>query len=361
MIVGVDARAAAEVPAGRGRVVRELLEALAALPGHDHSYRLYCRRAADLALDGRFSWETIESPDPLWHLRAALAASRACDVFLSTNSYLTAWFLRVPAAVVVHDLIPFKPGMHPERRAELIEKATIRPGLRRARALICVSAATRDDLVELFPRAAPKTRVVHWAVSERLRRRRSEEELREVRDRHRVDGPFVLCAGTLEPRKNLVRLIDAYGGLPDELRAQYRLVLVGPKGWEADEIHSRIASSDVTLLGYVDDEDLGALYQSCTAFCYPSLYEGFGLPVLEAMTSGAPVLASRIASLTEVAGEAARYVDPLDVNDIRAGLKELVGSEEERSRLAALGHGRAAAFSWERTAQQMLEALEGLG
>ena len=341
-------------------MVRELLEALAALPDQ-HRFLLYCRTPADeLSLDARFEWRRVSAGDPLWHLLTAARASRDCDAFFSTNSYLSAWFLRIPTAVEVYDLIPFRAGARAQRRAQLIEKLTIRPALRRAKSLVCISEATRDDLIELFPASARKAVVVQLAAHERFRRERTPEELADVRNRHGLDGSFVLCTGTLEPRKNLVRLIDAYGGLPQELRARHRLVLVGPKGWEADEIHARIASSEVKLLGYVSDEDLAALYQSCTLFCYPSLYEGFGLPVLEAMTSGAPVLASRIASLTEVAGEAAHYVDPHDVSSIRAGLAELLASDEERSRLAELGRARSAAFSWERTARETLETLVAL-
>ncbi len=360
MIIGVDARAAAEVPAGRGRVVRELLEAVAKLPG-EHAYELFCRRPAqELELDGRFRWQSIDAPDPLWHVRAAVAANRSCHVFLSTNSYLTAWFLRVPCAIVVHDLIAFRHGTHPQRRAALIERATIRPALRRAAALLCVSNATRSDLAELFPRAASKASVTPLAVSERLRRPRSDEEVRAVRARHGLEGAFVLFTGTLEPRKNLVRLVDAFAGLPEELRASHTLALVGPRGWEAEEIQRRIeaAGAQVRLLGYVSDDELAALYQACTLFCYPSLYEGFGLPVLEAMTCGAPVLTSRVSSLPEVGGDGAAYVDPLDVADIRGVLARLLASEGERRALAERGRARAAAFSWERTACEVLGALE---
>ncbi|HET8673605.1 MAG TPA: glycosyltransferase family 1 protein [Thermoleophilaceae bacterium] len=360
MVIGVDARAAAEVPAGRGRVVRELLEALARLPG-EHSFALFCRRPAEeLELDGRFRWHAIDAPDPLWHLRAALAANRSCAVFLSTNSYLTVWFLRVPCAIVVHDLIAFRPGTHPQRRAALIERATIRPALRRAAALLCVSDATRSDLVELFPRAASKASVAPLAVSERLRRPRSDEEVAAVRRRHGLDGPYVLFTGTLEPRKNLVRLVEAFAGLPEELRAAHTLALVGPRGWEADEIQRRVgaAGGQVRVLGFVPDDELAALYQACTLFCYPSLYEGFGLPVLEAMTCGAPVLTSRVSSLPEVGGNGAAYVDPLDVADMRDGIARLLGSSAERRALAERGRARAAEFSWERTAREVLGALE---
>ncbi len=189
---------------------------------------------------------------------------------------------------------------------------------------------------------------------------RDTGELDEVRARHGLPGSFVLCTGTLEPRKNLLRLIDAFVALPDELRAGHELALVGPRGWEAEEIEQRVAahSAVVRVLGYVSDDDLAALYQSCTAFCYPSLYEGFGLPVLEAMTCGAPVLASDIPSLREVAGDAALYVDPLDTDAIRAGLERLLGSGDERGALAERGRGRAQEFSWDRTARELLAALD---
>ncbi|MEA2425457.1 MAG: hypothetical protein QOH13_1867, partial [Thermoleophilaceae bacterium] len=159
LVIGIDARAAAEVPAGRGRYVRELLAALAR---RDDAcdYLLYARSHWDGPLDQRFRWRLIDSPDPLWHLRAARAANREASVFLSTNSYLTAWFTRIPCAVVVHDMIAFHREARPQRRAALIERATAGRAMRRAALLIAVSEWTRDDLVRLFPRAADRARVI---------------------------------------------------------------------------------------------------------------------------------------------------------------------------------------------------------
>src|SRR5438045_7393423 len=145
--IGIDARAATEERRGRGRYVRELLRAL---PG-EHDYVLYAREKWDGAPDA--DWRLAGGPDVVWHWRVARAASRECDVFLSTNSYLTAWFTRVPTIVVVYDLITFKPEMQPQRRAARIERATIRRGLRRAALALCISQATERDLVELFPAA----------------------------------------------------------------------------------------------------------------------------------------------------------------------------------------------------------------
>jgi glycosyltransferase involved in cell wall biosynthesis len=359
MIIGVDARAAAEVEAGRGRVVRELLRALAGLE-NDHRFILYCRsRAPEPALGDRFSWREVDARDPIWHLRAARLANRECDVYLSTNSYLTAWFTSVPTIVLVYDLIAFIPGAHAQRRAKLIEHATIRPAVRRARRLLCISRSTESDLHTHFPRSRGKTSVMQLAAGQRFGQRRPEDELDAVRSRHGIERPFVLSTATLEPRKNLPRLVAAYAGLPAELRERHRLVLVGPKGWEMrDTLRSVQAHErDVKLLGYVPDEDLAALYQLCSVFCYPSLYEGFGLPLLEAMQSGAPSIASRTPSLQEVGADAARYVDPLDVADIRRALAQLLESEAEREELRHRGLERAASFSWERAAREALAAV----
>jgi glycosyltransferase involved in cell wall biosynthesis len=356
---GIDARAAAEVPAGRGRVVRELLAGLARVPG-EHAFDLYCRTPADLPLDERFAWRAIPVPDPLWHLAAAVRASFACDGFLSTNSYLTAWFTLVPTAVIVYDLVPFVEGAQAQQRAQRIERATIGPGVRRARALVCISEATRRDLVARFPRAGGRSSVVHLAADARFGAAIAEPALEAVRERYGLRSPFVMAAGTLEPRKNLVRLIEAFAGLDARERAGHELVLVGPKGWEAEEVLRLAgASGGVRLLGYVPDEDLAALYRLCTVFAYPSLYEGFGLPVLEAMQSGAPVVTTRLSSLPEVAGDAARYIeDPHDVAAIRAALASLLAAPDERERLRVLGLERARAFSWDRAARETLAVLE---
>lgn len=347
---GIDARAAAEVPAGRGRVVREALTALARLDG-DERYVLYCREPATLALDERFEWRQIGLPDPLWHLEAARRASSRCAAFLSTNSYLTAWFTRVPCAVIVYDLVAFTDGARAQRRAARIERATIDIGVRRARALACISEATRRDLVARVPSAAARSIVVPLAASELF---------------HAAPGtpppatrrPYVLAAGTLEPRKNIERLLDAWAALDPALRDSHELVLVGPTGWQADAILARAgAGHHVRVTGFVSDAELAELYRGCAAFCYPSLYEGFGLPVLEAMRAGAPVITSNASSLPEVAGDAALLVDPLSVAAIAAALGALLGDPALRARLAEAGRARAACFSWDRTATELRAVL----
>jgi alpha-1,3-rhamnosyl/mannosyltransferase len=351
LVLGIDARAAAEVPAGRGRYVRELLRALVALPeAAGTRLELWARTPwRDPALDGdpRVSWRLVGLPDPLWHL--AVAARAGGGAFLSTNSYLTAWATRIPTAVVVYDLVPFVAGAQAQSRAARIERATIRPALRRAAALPCISRATRDDLVARFPAAAPKASVIPLAADAAL----AAASAPALDPAHGLGGrPYVLAVGTLEPRKNLPRLIAAWTRLPEELRSAHALALVGPRGWDDEEVLAAARAAGVRLLGRVGDAQLHALYANATAFAYPSLYEGFGLPVLEAMAAGAPVLTSLSSSLPEVAGDAALLVDPRDTAAIAAGLERLLRDAGLRERLRVAGRARAAAFSWERTARE---------
>ena len=351
MRVAIDARAATEEPGGRGRYVRELLIALATRDDRDLEYLLLARtRWEGLAADDRFSWRLIASPDPVWHLRAALAANRSADVMLSTNSYLTAWFTRIPTAVVVYDLITFRPELLPQRRASVIERATAPHGVRRAGALICISEATELDLVQRFPAARGRTAVTPLAADQRFATAVASDPAGTLL-RLGIAQPYVLATGTLEPRKNLERLIAACEGRD--------LVLVGATGWDADGI---LAAADthrdrVKRLGHVSDHDLVALYRGAEVFCYPSPYEGFGLPVLEAMACGTPVVTSNLSSLPEVTGDAAVLVDPLDVRAIRDGLARAV---QDAPRLRAEGPRRAALFSWERTARETVATLRTL-
>src|SRR3954454_14057351 len=193
-VVGIDARAAVEEPAGRGRYVRELLRGLAGLDGG--RYVLYARtRWEGATLDARFRWRLIGLPDPLWHLAAAGRASRGVDAFLSTNSYLTSWFTLVPTAPVVFDLVPFVHGAQAQSRAARIERATIRPALRRAAALPCISDATRRDLVERFPIAEPVAVTIPRAADGRF----AAATPGDASARHGLDRPYVLAVGALEP------------------------------------------------------------------------------------------------------------------------------------------------------------------
>jgi glycosyltransferase involved in cell wall biosynthesis len=356
LTVGIDARAAAEVPAGRGRYVRELLTALGQLDdARDVRFVLYARERWGSLDPERFAWRLVGLPDPVWHVAAAARASREVDVLLSTNSYLTAWFCLKPTAVVVHDLVPFVDRQNAKTSSARIEQATIRPALRRAAALVCVSEATRSDLVRLFPRAASKATMIPEAADPTF------SAPVAAPGHPTLEGkPYVLAVSTLEPRKNLERLIAAWSSLDEGARAGRVLALVGPTGWDAAPILAAARDQGAQLLGRVSEDELRALYAGASAFAYPSLYEGFGLPVLEAMAAGAPVLTSNVSSLPEVAGDAALLVDPTDVSAIGAALTRLLSDPALADDLRTRGHSRAASFSWERTARETLALLRSI-
>jgi glycosyltransferase involved in cell wall biosynthesis len=360
MRIGIDARAAAEERGGRGTMVRELLLALERL-APPHTFELVARTRWAAPLGDRFTWRLIDRPDPWWNVLAGAGAGRRCDAFLSTNSYLTAWFTRVPTAMIVCDLVAYHDEYSPQRRAKVIERATLPLAVRRAEAITAISQATADDLTARFPRALAKTTVTPLAADARYASAAPDPAALE---RHGLRSPYVLAVGTLEPRKNLPRLIEAFAALPAELRDGHELALVGGGGWEMEETMRSIAGHAglVRRLGHVPDADLPALYAGAALFAYPSLYEGFGLPVLEAMAAGTPVLTSDVSSLPEVAGDAALLVDPEDAGAIGDALTRLVEDRELADRLRRQGRLRASHYTWERTAELTVEAYrEALG
>jgi glycosyltransferase involved in cell wall biosynthesis len=176
-------------------------------------------------------------------------------------------------------------------------------------------------------------------------------------------GDYLLYLGTLQPRKNLIRLVEAFA-LLQPLSVDLRLVLAGKRGWHCDDLTARVRSlglsGRVVFPGYVDDDDKAALISGATALVYPSLYEGFGLPVLEAMACGTPVLTSNVSSLPEVAGDAALLVNPLDVDDISAGMSRLITDADLRRSLVIEGYAQVRKFSWANAAHQVLQVLESV-
>lgn len=360
MRIAIDARAAAEVPAGRGRYVREMLAGLSRLDA-DHEFTLYARsRWTDAPLDARFRWQTPQAPGLSWPLVAGQMMSARCDLALACTSYAMAAPWRIPGAAIIWDLAPFDRKLRTPT-GSLLERVTLPIAIRRCARLIAISRATRDDLRERFPRSAVKTEVAYPAADPRFSPTPVAGDY-DVLVRHGVQRPYALVTGTLEPRKNLPRLIEAFAGLPEQTRRGWTLVLVGASGWKTDSTFASAAKHAdlVRTLGFVCDDDLAALYRQAGMFCYVSLYEGFGIPVLEAMQSGTPVLTSSVSSMPEVGGEAARYADPTSISSIRCGMEELISDADLRARCSAAGISQATRFNWEQTAQRILGVLEAL-
>jgi glycosyltransferase involved in cell wall biosynthesis len=251
----------------------------------------------------------------------------------------------------VHDLTGFlMPELHPH--ANLVAEGSFAQLARRADRLIAVSDCTKNDAVRVLGIAPEKITTIHSGIADAFFDPPAHR-IDEVRTRYRLDRPFVLFVGTIEPRKNLDLLLDAFESLPLPLREQYELVIAGPIGWNADRTVERLRL--VRYLGYIPEPDLAPLTAAAEAFVYPSLYEGFGFPVAQAMAAGVPVITSNVSSLPEVAGNAALLVDPRSQGDLHAALARLLTSRELRISLAAAGRERARAFRWEQCAAKSLD------
>ena len=271
------------------------------------------------------------------------------DVFVSPTSFLIPALLRgrVPTAIVVHDLIAFRSGQH-AIKPRIMEWLLLPYAARFAKWIFCLSTATERDLHFQFPWIPAKKTVVVAAGPSLLRAPKSTP-----------DGKTILCIGTLCPRKNQERLILAYKRLPFTLRKTVRLVLVGGRGWgDRTIVHLAQKTPGVSWKGYASSEICKRLFCTCTVFAFPSLYEGFGLPVLDALQHGIPVLTSKRGSLSEVTGNAALTVDPESVQAITDGLERLLKDAQLRKRLSQKGPKRAAKFSWKHTSKCIVEAVQ---
>jgi glycosyltransferase involved in cell wall biosynthesis len=261
--------------------------------------------------------------------------------------------LPVPGSVMVHDLAFLRyPEQVTAKRYSYL-KHMIGSSVRRAALVLTPSEATRQDVIEQFGLPADRVRVTPLGVDDRYR-----SDL----VRTRTGRPSILSVGTLEPRKNLPRLIAASAELQSEI--EHDFILAGPDGWLMDEITVAIETypnrDRFQRLGFVDDETLATLYASATVVAVPSLYEGFGLPVLEAMSAGAAVVTSRVSSLPEVAGDAAEYVDPDFTESILDGLRRVLTDVGLRQSLQERGRIRARDFTWTRTAGMTVRAWSDL-
>jgi radical SAM superfamily enzyme YgiQ (UPF0313 family)/glycosyltransferase involved in cell wall biosynthesis len=265
----------------------------------------------------------------------------------------------VPAVVTIHDAsLRLYPRHHPPRRV-LLNTPLMYAAARRAEAIITVSESSRSDIVRFCSADPSRVHVVYEAAAPAFQPVRDASVLGRVRSRYGVSGRIILYVGTIEPRKNLPKLIDAFAQRLLSGELEHRLVCVGPYGWKSRGLDRLIASSRVaeaiTFTGYVPFDDLPALYSLAEMFVYPSMYEGFGLPVVEAMACGVPVITGRTAALAEVGGSAVAQVDRLDADALGDALVDLARDRGKRERMSVAGVLRAHEFSWDRAARESLE------
>jgi glycosyltransferase involved in cell wall biosynthesis len=367
LTTGIDAsRAARAQRTGTETYSLELIKALARLASAGHRLRLYTPHSPQHA-----DWpdsphvETRVIPWPrLWtHLRLAAELGRHPPDVLFVPAHVLPLYCPVPAVVTVHDLgYRHYPAAHRRFDRWYLDYTTCRH-TRVARRLVADSLATRLDLLDFYQADPRKISVVYLGRDESLVPVTDANIIKQARATYHIDGDYLLYLGTLHPRKNLVRLVEAFHQAVTTLQNQeLKLVIAGQKGWLYNAIFERVKqlglTGQVIFTGYVADEDKPALLSGALAYVFPSLYEGFGLPVLEAMACGTPVLTSNISSLPEVAGEAALLVDPHHTAEIAAGLSQLITNPGLRRQLVEQGYQQIQKFSWSKAAAQVFELLE---
>ena len=364
MRIAIDGIPLAESKTGIGHYTFELARGLAAL-APEHDFELVAHVPIQTLAEGATDVHLPANLRPV-HARVNALSRRwwtiglplyvqqnGITLFHGTNYKIPLWN-RCRTIVTIHDLsLLLHSHTHEE---ELVRRARLRlpATARMASKIITDSESVKGEICEHLKVRPEKIAVVPLAPR-RAFRPVGREASAEARRRLGVEDDFLLFVGTVEPRKNLLTLVRAFKELAHRTALRPQLVIAGRKGWLTEELFALIEQSDLSarilFTGYISDEDLAALYSSCRVCVYPSLYEGFGLPPLEAMSCGAPVITSRIPVIMETVGEAARLVEPTNVSELAACIAEVCGSEEERARLSAIGRARAAEFTWERTAR----------
>lgn len=368
MRIGIDAsRATVARRTGTEGYALNLIRALLDL-GAAHDFLLYFRDQPSPGLFSSGSRRVIPFPRLWTHARLSfelLTASRPDVLFVP--AHVLPLIHPLPSVVTVHDLgYKHFPGAHPLTQRLYLDWST-RFSARAATRVLADSQATRRDLMHFYRLPAEKITVVYPGRDESLH----QVDPAPVRAKYNLTGDYLLHVGTLQPRKNLVRLIEAFRTAalqssisnPAPLRSGgngLQLLLAGPPGWLSAPVlaKAREHADAVRVLEYVPDEDLAGLYSGARAFIFPSLYEGFGFPVLEAMACGAPVICSNSSSLPELAGEAALLVDPLDTSALASAILRVLSEADLCGLLVERGFAQIQKFSWAKAALAALAALE---
>jgi glycosyltransferase involved in cell wall biosynthesis len=372
MRIGIDYTSAVQQKAGIGRYTRGLVEGLARFDqdnryklfsaGKDPQFRYWPRNFSlkELPITERqliALWQRMRLPLPV-ELVTGLV-----DVYHSPDFVLPP-VLAARTVLTVHDLSFMR---HPECSSEALLDylmEAVPRSVEQADLILADSKSTRDDLMELLEVPEKKILVLYPGLESHFAPARNDYLLRRLLERYDVHYPYILGVGTLQPRKNFVRLIKAYNILVRRYQIPHKLVIVGSKGWlykEIEEtIHALRLDGRVNLTGFVKDQDLPYLYGAAEVFAFPSLYEGFGIPVLEAMGCGTPVVTSSVSSMPEVAGDAALLVSPYDVEALASALWRLLDDAYLQNELCLRGFERVRQFTWRETAKKLVRAYRRL-
>lgn len=354
MRIGIDCQSISNTSSGLGKYTRSLIDALKQIDSKNE-YVLFNRKqdAGERTYD-RLFWENGILPTKAFFSKLDILHTPAFSVP----------FIKGPwtSVVTIHDLIPIKFPGHLSRISRWYWKEWLPYVNSRTDFIIVDSQATKKDVVELLGVNPENIYVIYLAADEYFKRLREKSEIAKTLNKFSLNAPYLLYVGNVEPRKNLIRTICAYTNLRKNKKVELDLVIVGSRKWKFTEFDEKINQNpfrdNIKILNFVSDDDLACLYWATELFVYPSIYEGFGLPIVEAMTCQAPVLTSNCSSMPEVGGDAAYYVDPWKQDEIEAGILEIVYNQSLKTQMREKGLVQAQKFSWRRTAEQTLSVYE---
>jgi glycosyltransferase involved in cell wall biosynthesis len=367
--IGIDATALPTQPVGAGNYIIQFVKALAKMD-LDYEIVVFAQKSKrdlfDIPNDENLHWVIVPDKSPMYRLiweqtTFPRLVRRAELDLLHSLHYTQPVLLGCPSIVTIHDMTFFLfPDLH-TRSKRMFFPFAIRSSVRRADALIAISESTRQDSIRLLGVSPQKIFTTQLGITDEFRVVKDNELLVKVREKYDLPEAFVLYVGLVEPRKNIPFLIRAYKSLVDE-GIKHNLVIVGRIGWMSQEVFKQIEElgleDRVQFTGYMPQDDLPMVYNLASLFVYPTKYEGFGLPALEAMACGTPVVTTAISSLPEIVGDAGMLIPPGDEQALAGAMAEVLSDPSLYNQLRTRGLQRSEHFTWERTAQETLKVYQ---
>jgi len=354
MKIAIDVQTTLGQPTGFGFYVSNLVRELEKLDGEHHFELIRPKQIKDFSTPQRWWWDQVTYPK--------IAMNKGVDL-LHQPCFSAPFRFKGPVVVTIHDIISL---LFPENipfASRMFYSKWMPYSYKKATRIITISQSTMNDITRVLNIAPEKITVIPLAVDDRFKEVAKQDEVEKVKKKYQIPGDYILHIGTLEPRKNLAVLIDVFSRLISEKGTDgLYLVISGKKGWYYEGLFEKVKKLDlekrVIFTGYIEDEDKPALYKGATVFAFPSLYEGFGLPPLEAMASGVPVVSSNTSSMPEVVGEAGILLAPTDKKRWVEALLNVYQNADLRKKMIARNREQIKKFSWEKTARETVRVYE---
>ena len=351
MKIAIDIQTTLGQPTGFGFYVSNLIETLRQNKNEHEFILIRPEEQKDFSTPQRFWWDQVVLPK---------RAQKEGANLLHQPCFSASFLFRGPVVVTIHDIISI---LFPENipfASRMFYSKWMPFSYRKATKIITISESTKNDIEKILKIPKDKITVIHSAVDEKFKQSVSDKKIREVAQKYHLPSRYLLHVGTLEPRKNLEFLIDVFfEAIKKKENEGLHLVITGKKGWYYEGLFTKVKKlrlgGKVIFTGYLEEEDKAALYHGARIFTFPSLYEGFGLPPLEAMASGVPVISSNTSSMPEVVGDAGILISPKDKNGWVEAITRVNSDENLRHEMIKKNENQVAKFSWEKTARKTIE------